>query len=77
MAPKRSKSKPAKNKSKDKNTKSVKTKIAVKSRPKPIEPGRFAPAAKAALKLPVAVSTRVPVRPDSMRPRSWVERTIH
>ncbi|HKQ62406.1 MAG TPA: hypothetical protein VJS92_14025 [Candidatus Polarisedimenticolaceae bacterium] len=64
-----------------KAAKTAKSKSKSKSKPRskspaPIAPPRLAPAAKAALKLPVAASTRKPVRPESMRPRSWVERTI-
>jgi hypothetical protein len=33
-------------------------------------------AAREPMRLPVAVSTATPIRPESVRPRSWVTRTL-
>ncbi len=57
----------------------VKKKVAKKKRkptPKPTTPARLTPSAKPALRLPVKVQTRAPIKRDRPRPRSLGDRLL-
>jgi hypothetical protein len=58
--------------------KTARKRATTKAKPEP-SLGRvatFSPTAKGTLVLPVALSDRTPIRPESVRPRTWVERVL-
>ena len=53
-----------------KKKKPATTKVSVQPRE------RLAPSVKPELELPVKVSTKKPIGPESLRPKTWIRRTV-